>query len=101
MKELEGKTAFVTGASRGIGRGIAVALGKAGALVAVNYAKNAEAAQSVVAAIEAAGGKAFAVQGDVEADGAGAKLASTLKTEFAKRSQNGLDILVNNVGRAE
>jgi NAD(P)-dependent dehydrogenase (short-subunit alcohol dehydrogenase family) len=101
MKELQGKTAFVTGASRGIGRGIAVSLGAAGALVAVNYARNAEAAQEVVKIIESKGGQAFAVQGDVEADDAGAKFAASLKTEFAKRGQHALDILVSNVGRAE
>ena len=62
---LEGKVALVTGASRGIGRAIAVRLGKDGAAVVVNYSGNHEAARETVAAIEAASGRAVAVQGDV------------------------------------
>ena len=63
--DLQGKIAVVTGASRGIGRAIAIRLAKDGALVVVNFQKNAEAATAVVQEIEAAGGEAFAVQGDV------------------------------------
>jgi 3-oxoacyl-[acyl-carrier protein] reductase len=63
--DLSGKVAMVTGAGRGLGRAIAERLGAAGALIAVNYAKNAEAAEEVVSAIEATGGRALAIQGDI------------------------------------
>ena len=62
---LQGKIAVVTGASRGIGRAIAIRLAKDGALVVVNYQKNAEAAAAVVREIEEIGGGAFTMQGDV------------------------------------
>ena len=62
---LDGKVALVTGASRGIGRAIAVRLGQDGAAVVVNYSGNHEAARETVATIEAASGRAVAVQGDV------------------------------------
>jgi crossover junction endodeoxyribonuclease RuvC len=62
---LEGKVAVVTGASRGIGRAIALRLARDGALVCVNYHSNTEAAQAVVGEIKAAGGEAFALQADV------------------------------------
>ncbi len=101
MKELEGKAALVTGGSRGIGRGIAVSLGAAGALVAVNFARNREAAEQAVAEIEAAGGRALAIQTDLESEGAAGALATALKGELERRGHGGLDILVNNVGRAE
>lgn len=101
-KDLQGKTALVTGGSRGIGRGIATSLGAAGALVAVNYARNAQAAQEAVAIIEAAGGQAFAIQGDVEGADAAPTLATALAVELERRTGSPqLDILVNNVGRAE
>ena len=64
MEKLE-KTALVTGASRGIGRAIALTLGQAGYAVAVNYAGNEAAAEAVKNEIIAAGGKAFTLQGDV------------------------------------
>jgi 3-oxoacyl-[acyl-carrier protein] reductase len=99
--ELQGKTALVTGSSRGIGRGIAVALGSAGATVAVNYARDAEAAQATVKTIQAAGGQAFAVQANLEEPGAPKALADAVAAELTQRTgEPTLDILVNNIGRA-
>src|SRR4051794_13552599 len=101
-KDLDGKTALVTGGGRGIGRGIALRLGAAGALVAVNYAADAEAAQATVAEIEAGGGHAFALQAKVGAPGAVEVLTSSLTAELLSRTgEAGLDILVNNIGGAE
>jgi 3-oxoacyl-[acyl-carrier protein] reductase len=90
---LEGKVALVTGASRGIGRAIAVRLGRDGASVVVNYSGNAEAAREAVAAVAEAGGKAVAVQADV------GKVAEIERLfEEAIRQFGRLDILVNNAG---
>jgi NAD(P)-dependent dehydrogenase (short-subunit alcohol dehydrogenase family) len=101
-KDLNGKTALVTGGARGIGRGIAVRLGAAGALVAVNYASNAEAAEATVAAIEAAGGQAFALRARLGEPGAVEGLVAGLASELTRRTgEPGLDILVNNIGVAE
>jgi 3-oxoacyl-[acyl-carrier protein] reductase len=86
-----GKIAIVTGSSRGIGRAIAERLGADGASVIVNYQTNAEAAQKVVAAIEASGGHAVAAQADV-ADHE--QLRSLFDT--AEQRYGGLDILVLN-----
>lgn len=93
---LSSKTALVTGASRGIGRAIAIKLAADGARVAVNFTKNEGAAQEVVAAIEAAGGEAFAVQGDVADLASIETLFGEVETRFGR-----LDILVNNAGIAE
>ncbi|MFC7897383.1 SDR family oxidoreductase [Streptomyces sp. NPDC057381] len=93
MGVLTGRTALVTGASRGIGRGIAERLGRDGARVAVHYGRNGAAAKETVAAIEAAGGSAFAIEADLRAPGA----AEALWEEF-DRHADGLDILVNNAG---
>jgi 3-oxoacyl-[acyl-carrier protein] reductase len=93
MSRLAGKVAIVTGASKGIGAGIARSFGAAGASVVVNYASSREGADRVVAQIEAAGGKAIAVQGDVSK-------AADVKKIFAatKQAFGSIDILVNNAG---
>lgn len=91
--KLAGKTALVTGGSRGIGRGIAERLGRDGARVAVHYGSNETAAKETVAAIETAGGSAFAFGAELGVPGD----AEALWAEF-DRQADGLDILVNNAG---
>src|SRR4051812_48640391 len=93
MKQLEGKVAVVTGASKGIGAGIARTLGEAGASVVVNYSSDREGAQRTVAAIQEAGSRAVAVQGNV-ARGADVQLVFAAAREAFGR----VDILVNNAG---
>ncbi|MEU8889641.1 SDR family oxidoreductase [Streptomyces sp. NPDC048442] len=93
LKRLEGRTALVTGGSRGIGRGIAERLGRDGARVAVHYGTNETAAKEVVGVIEAAGGSAFAIGQELGKQGD----AAALWAEF-DRHADGLDILVNNAG---
>jgi 3-oxoacyl-[acyl-carrier protein] reductase len=93
MSKLNGKVAIVTGASKGIGAGIAKGLAAAGAAVVVNYASSREGADRVVAAIKDAGGRAVAVQGDVSQAADVRRLF-----EAAKSSFGALDILVNNAG---
>src|SRR5882762_2771241 len=93
MMTLEGKRALVTGASRGIGAGIAKALATEGADVAITYEKSAEAAAEVVRAVKALGRRAIAIQAD-SADAAAVQ-ASVEKTVA---ELGGLDILVNNAG---
>jgi len=90
---LENKIAIVTGASRGIGRAIALELAQRGARVVVNYHRSAEAAAEVVATIEAAGGQATAVQADVGDFEQAAGLIQAALDAFGR-----VDILVNNAG---
>lgn len=93
MGKLQNKVAVVTGASKGIGAGIAKGLAAEGAAVVVNYAASREGADKVVAEIQAKGGKAVAVQGDV------AKAADVERIfAEAKKAFGRLDILVNNAG---
>jgi len=93
MSKLQGKVAVVTGASKGIGAGIARALGEAGASVVVNYASDKTGAEKAVADIKSRGGKAIAVQGDVSKGPDVKRLFDETRKAFGK-----LDVLVNNAG---
>jgi 3-oxoacyl-[acyl-carrier protein] reductase len=92
--QLQGKVAIVTGASSGIGAGIAKALGAEGATVIVNYATSKSGADVVVAAIQEAGGTAVAVQADMSQSADVVRLFETVQT------YGRLDVLVNNAGFA-
>jgi 3-oxoacyl-[acyl-carrier protein] reductase len=97
--KLNGKTALVTGGGRGIGRGIATRLAADGALVAVHYGQDAESAAKVVAGINEAGGRAFAVGADLGLPGAAATLWAAFDAAAAEAgAEPGVDILVNNAG---
>lgn len=93
MSKLKNKVAVVTGASKGIGAGIAKGLAAEGAAVVVNYASSKEGADRVVAEIVANGGKAVAIQGDVAKATDVARLFTETKKAFGR-----LDVLVNNAG---
>ena len=93
--KLEGKIAVVTGASKGIGAGIAKAMGAAGATVIVNYSSSKDDADSVVAHIQAQGANAVAIQADMGNGADVTRLFATVAADFGK-----LDILVNNAGVA-
>ncbi|HZD32468.1 MAG TPA: glucose 1-dehydrogenase [Candidatus Angelobacter sp.] len=93
MGKLTGKTAVVTGASKGIGAGIAKAFGKEGANVVVNYASAKADAEKVAAEIEKTGGKAIAVQADVSKQADVDRLFAETKKAFGA-----VDVLVNNAG---
>ncbi|MDP3185960.1 MAG: SDR family NAD(P)-dependent oxidoreductase, partial [Anaerolineales bacterium] len=90
---LEGKVALVTGASRGIGRAVALELARRGAALVVNYLKSAEAAEDVVSAIQEGGGRGVAFQGDVSDYQQAQQLIAFVVETFGK-----IDILVNNAG---
>ena len=91
--DLSGKIALVTGGGRGIGRACCAALAEAGASVAVNYSRSAEAAEEVKQEIEAAGGKALTYQADVSSYEEVTAMFDKVKADFGT-----LDILVNNAG---
>ncbi len=91
--KLDGKTALVTGGSRGIGKSIALQLAAAGANVLLTYARSAEAAEEVVRQIQDTGRKALAVQADAVNYSEAEKVVAAAQEAF-----NGLDILVNNAG---
>ena|ERR1700754_1738500 len=93
--KLDGRIALVTGASRGIGRGIAEALAAEGAAVAVNYRSGADAANEVVQTIKAAGGRAVAIQGDVSEYPEAERVVKETIEQLG-----GLHVLVNNAGIA-
>jgi 3-oxoacyl-[acyl-carrier protein] reductase len=99
--QLSGKTALVTGASRGIGAETAKKLAAQGALVALHYGASKSAAEAVLADIVADGGKGFLVQGDLKSHADVEKLAIDVRAQLkARTGAETLDILVNNAGVA-
>ena len=93
MSSLTGRVAVVTGASKGIGAGIAKGMAAAGASVVVNYSSSKDGADKVVAQIEGMGGQAVAVQGDMSKPEDVKRLFAETKSAFGA-----LDVLVNNAG---
>ncbi len=93
VADLEGKSALITGSSTGIGAAVAVAFARAGMKVAVHYNASREPAEKVVAAVEAAGGRAVLLAGDVRRTDVSAGLVEKTIKAFGR-----LDVLVNNAG---
>jgi 3-oxoacyl-[acyl-carrier protein] reductase len=93
LNDLTGKIALVTGASRGLGRAVALALGEAGADVAVNYLSRKTEAQDTCAAIQKSGRRALPVQADVSQAAAVERLVTRIESDLGP-----VDILVNNAG---
>src|ERR1051325_7715988 len=93
QKQFSGRSAIVTGATRGIGRAIALELARRGADIAFNYAKSAEAASSLTAELEAAGVRVVATQCDVASTEAAAEMVKQVNDAFGR-----IDFLVNNAG---
>ena len=93
QKQFAGRVAIVTGGTRGIGRAMALELGKRGADVAFNYAKSAEAAESLKSELEALGVRSLAVQCDVASTEAAAAMVQQVKETFGR-----IDFLINNAG---
>ena len=92
-KSLEGQTALVTGASRGIGKAIAISLAKEGAEVIINYSSSLENANKVVSEINSFGGMAYPLQADISNENSVNEL---IKTVLDKN--NKIDVLINNAG---
>lgn len=95
MSEPEGRVALVTGASRGIGRAVALMLARAGVAVAVNYRERRQEADSVVESIQKSGGRAIAFGADVANGSAVSDMVHAVETNLGP-----IDILVNNAGMA-
>ncbi len=92
-KSLEGQTALVTGASRGIGKAIAISLANEGAEVIINYSSSLENANKVVSEINSMGGKAYPLQADISNENSVNELIKTILNK-----NNKIDVLVNNAG---
>ena len=95
MTDLQERVAIVTGASRGIGRAISLALGQRGSAVVVNYRDSVDAAVAVVEALSAMGARAEAIQADVSTEAGAKDLVAACVARYGT-----VDILVNNAGIA-